>query len=93
MNTFKIDFDKSYDKMEWTFIIDMLSYLDFGSKCVDMINTLFSSLLAFVAVNNILSLCILLHHSIVKGCPLAPYRYVLTTNALGYLLENDHVHG
>lgn len=58
-----------------------------------MINTLFSLASTFVGVNNILSLHILRHHSISQGCPFAPYIYVMSTNSLGYLLENAHVHG
>lgn len=65
----KIEFDKAYKKIDWTFIIDMLSYLGFGSKCVGMINNLFSSTSTFVAVYNILSPHILLHHSIRKDAP------------------------
>lgn len=62
----KIDVDKAYDRVNWTFIIDMLSCLGFGSKCVGMIKNMFSSTLYFVVVNNILSPCILVHHSIRK---------------------------
>ena len=50
----KIDFDKSYERVDWTFIIDMLSFLGFGSEHVGMINTLFFSTSTFLAVNNFL---------------------------------------
>ena len=45
----EIDFDKARDWDDSTLIIDMLSCLGFGSKCVCMINTLFSSTSTFVA--------------------------------------------
>lgn len=38
-------------------------------------------------MNNSLALCIHIHRLIRLGCPLAPYLYVLTAKALGYLLE------
>jgi hypothetical protein len=89
----KIDFDKAYDHIDWTFITDMLTCLGFGQCCVGMINTLFTCASAFVSVNNVLSPCIHLHRSIRQGCPLAPYLYVLTVDALGYLLEATHLQG
>ena len=52
-----------------------------------MVNTLFSCTSSFVSMSNSLSRHIHLHRSIRQGCPLAPYLYVLTANALGYLLE------
>ena len=50
----KIDFDKSYERVDWTFIIDMLSFSGFGSEHVGMINTLFFSTSPFLVVNNFL---------------------------------------
>ena len=58
-----------------------------------MINTLFFLAPNFGGVNDILSRHIIFHHSIRKGCSLAPYVYVFTTNDFGYVLENDHVDG
>jgi hypothetical protein len=37
----KIDFDKAYDWIDWTFITDMLTCLGFGSQCVGMVSTFF----------------------------------------------------
>jgi hypothetical protein len=87
----KMNLDKAYDKVEWSFISEMLSCVAFGSWCVAMVNTLFTNTLAFVSVNNSLSLHFSLHHS--SGCPLASYLYMLTANALGYLLEATHIAG
>ena len=65
----------------------MLTSLDFGQGCVNIVRTLFSCSSSFFSVNNSLSLSIHIHRLIRSGCPLAPYLYVLTANALGYLLE------
>jgi len=89
----KIDFDKAYDHIDWTFITNMLTFLGFGQCCVGMINTRFTCAYAFVSVNNVLSTRIHLDRSIRKGCPLAPYLYVLMDDALGYLLETTHLQG
>ena len=79
--------------MDWTFIIDILSFLGFDSKCVRMVNTLFSLASTFVVVNNNLSPHILLHRLIRNRFRSSPYIYVMTTDSFGYVLENSYVHG
>lgn len=89
----KIDFDKAYDWGDWSFILEMMACLGFCPKCVAMVNTLFTNASTFVSINNSLSSWISLHRSIQQGCPLAPYLYVLTIDALGYLLEVARIQG
>ena len=54
-----------------------------------MLNTVFSCAFSFVLVNNSLSPHIHLHKLIRQGYLLTTYIYVLTTNALRYLLEES----
>jgi len=89
----KIDFDKAYDRVDWLFILEMLTCLGLGPRCVAMVNTLFSNASALALVNNSFSLRISLHRSSHQGCPLAPYLYVLAADALGYLLEVARIQG
>lgn len=77
--------------MDWSFITDKIWCLGFGSTCASMIDNLFSLASTCVLVNNILSPHI--HCSIRQGFPLAPYLYVLITNAPGYIFENACVQG
>ena len=58
-----------------------------------MLNTLFTNASTFVAINNALSLRTFLHQSIPQGCLLDPYLYVLTMNALDYLLKTTYFLG
>jgi hypothetical protein len=53
----------------------------------------FSSASAFVSMNNSLAPHTSLHRSIRQGCPLVLYFYVLTIDALGYLLEDAWLQG
>lgn len=87
----KIDFDKTYDRDDWSFISKMLTCLGFGSHCVAMVTTLFTDASVFVSINNALSPTILLGRYICQGCLLDPYLYVLITDALAYLLEATHI--
>ena len=54
----KIDIDKAYDWVGWSFILEILIFLTYGLCCVAMVKTLFTNALAFVLVKNASSLCI-----------------------------------
>jgi hypothetical protein len=58
-----------------------------------VIQILFSNASTLVFVNNTLTDHIPLHRSIKKKCHLTPYLYVLTVDALGYLLESTSIKG
>lgn len=57
----------------------------FGPNCIAMVKTLFSKASAIVSINNTLTKCIPLHQSIRRGSSCS---YVLSVDALGYLLES-----
>lgn len=82
----KLDYYKAYDKLEWKFILHMLEWLGFGSKFIYYVNILFSNALVIVCVNRSLTYLIPLRKSLTQGYPIALDLYVLTYDALGYLL-------
>lgn len=71
----------------------MMTCLSFGSYSVGMVSTLFSNVATFVSANKGFPPQISLNRSIRMGCPLAPYLYFLTVDALGYLLEEACIVG
>lgn len=86
-----MDFDKAFDRVDWTFISKMLQCLGFGPNCVAMVHTLFSNTSAFVSMNSTMTNHIPPYCSIRQGCPLAPHLYVLVVDALGYSLESARI--
>ena len=82
----KLDYYKVYDKLEWKFILHMLEWLGFGSKFIYYVNILFSNALVIVCVNRSLTYLIPLNISMTQGYTIALDLYVLTSDALGYLL-------
>ena len=73
---FKIDFDKSYDRVEWDFILQSLQDMGFGKIFIKYVHCLFSNAITFVALNGKLSPAITLKRSIRQGCPLSPLLFV-----------------
>lgn len=47
----KIDFDKAYDRLEWSFILKMLEWLGFGKSFISSISLLFVNASARVCIN------------------------------------------
>ena len=58
----KIDFEKAYDKIEWSFILVMLSMLGFDPHFLQTIRMLFFNASIVLSMNNIQSPSIGLFH-------------------------------
>ena len=83
----KLNFDKVYDRIRWDFILKMLHWLGFGPKLQKYVKMLFQDANAQIIINNSLTTPFELQQSIRQGCSLSPFLYVLTADALGYLLH------
>lgn len=83
----KLDFDKSYDRVRWNFILSMLKWLGFGPKLQAHVRMLFQDANSQIIINNMMTDPFPLQRSIRQGCPLASYLYVITADALGYMLQ------
>ncbi|MCO5580130.1 hypothetical protein L7F22_033997 [Adiantum nelumboides] len=68
----KIDFDKAYDRLEWSFILACLEAMGFGPMLILFIRTPFGNARARIAINDSLSPAFDLSRSVRQGCPLAP---------------------
>lgn len=86
---FLVDFEKAYDKVEWNFILMMLSAFGFPSKFCDYVRILLKDAFALLEINGTLSQLIPLSRLIRQGCPLAPTLFVITSDALYYLPRDD----
>lgn len=60
----KIDFEKTYDKIEWFFITTMLSTNGFGSFLISLVKMLFRYASIVLTMNGSQSQRIILSHSI-----------------------------
>ncbi|XP_059064589.1 uncharacterized protein LOC131856711 [Cryptomeria japonica] len=84
-----LDFEKSYDRVEWNFIIMMLQSFGFPPYFCNAVQILLSDAFAQVEVNGSLSKPFPLGHSIRQGCPLAPALFVISAEALYYILRDS----
>jgi len=89
----KIDFKKSYCKVEWDFILIILMALGFGPRFVQVVQILLFDDSTSISTNGVLSTPFKLQKFIRQGCHLAPTLYVLAIDALGYLLASQVTKG
>lgn len=77
-----LDFEKAYDRISWSFLEDTLKALGFSSKWILWVQTLYTGTEVLVMVNSKLGEPFELQRSVKQGCPLAPYLFILATDAL-----------
>ena len=84
-----LDFEKAYDRVEWNFIIMMLQSFGFPSYFCNAVQILLRDAFAQVEINGSLSDPFPLGRSIRQGCPLAPSLFVISAEALYYILRDN----
>ena len=83
----KIDLEKTYSKIDWSFIREMLIFFNFPASFIDIIISCASSVLTSLLFNGgyLDSFCP--SRGIRQGDPLSPYLFILCMKFLGHLIE------
>jgi len=85
-----LDFEKTFDRIEWGFFFTALSKLGFNDTWVKWIRSLYNSASSIIKVNEEVGSDFQLAQSIRQGCPLAPYHFILATDVLGHMIEDPN---
>jgi hypothetical protein len=83
-----LDFEKAYDRVNWTFLRETMKTMGFHNKWTNQVMSLYSNASAAVIVNGEQSKTFQLQRSVRQGCPLAPYFFLLTVDVLGQMLQH-----
>ena len=81
-----LDFEKTYDRVNWTFLRMVMAKMGFHSTWIQQVMSLNENATASVIVNGEISKTFRLQRSVRQGCPLAPYLFLLTVDVLGQML-------
>ncbi len=83
-----LDFEKAFDRIEWSFLFEALTKLGFCSKWVRWVNSLYTSATSAIKLNGVEGSHFPLARSVRQGCPLLPYLFILATDVLGHMLDD-----
>ncbi|KAL0011105.1 hypothetical protein SO802_006213 [Lithocarpus litseifolius] len=83
----KIDLEKAYDKLEWSFIRETLIRVNLPSDLIDIIMSCVSTVFTAVLFNGEAIDTIYPSRGIRQGDPLSPYLFILCMDFLGQLIE------
>lgn len=83
----KIDLEKAYDRIEWSFIREMLIKFNFPNKLIELITNYVSPVSTSLFFNDG---CLDFFHpsrGIRQGDPFSPYLFILCMEYLGHLIK------
>lgn len=83
----KIDLEKAYDKLEWSFIRERLISINLPMDMVELIMSCFSTVSTSVLFNGGMTETIQPSRGIQQGDLLSPYIFILYIDFLGQLIE------
>ena len=83
----KIDLEKAYDKLEWSFIRDMLIRVNLPKDIIDLIMSCVSTVSTSILFNGEALDPIFPSRGIRQGDPIFPYLFIMCMDYLGQLIE------
>lgn len=83
----KVDLEKAYDKIEWSFIKEVLMNANLPKNLISLIMSCVSSVSTSILFNGGNMEPIFPSRDIRQGDPLSPYLFILCMEALGYLID------
>ncbi|GLT95486.1 hypothetical protein SLE2022_131660 [Rubroshorea leprosula] len=89
----KLDLEKAYDRLEWSFIREALIFFRFPMEIIDLIMSMVSSSSISVLVNGDKTKSFLPSRGIRQGDPLSPYLFIICMEFLSLKISTDMERG
>ena len=89
-----LDFEKAFDTIKWTYILDSLRIFNFGEQFINWVKIIYCNTQSTVINNGHSSGFFSLERGIRQGCPLSPYLFIISVEIMAHVIRNDEsIHG
>lgn len=87
----KVNMSKSYDRLEWSFILETLSSMGFLASMVELINKCIAFVSYKVLVNGVPNMSFTLEKVLRQGDTISPYLFILCGDVFSGLLKRASI--
>ena len=86
-----LDQEKAFDRVDWSFLLRVLSTMNFGASFRQWILLFYTRITSSVLINGQCSPAFFVTRGVRQGCPLSPLLYVIMVETIASAIRNDPV--
>ena len=84
-----LDYEKAFDRVEWSWVLKCLSKFNFGRKYISWIHMVFKSAKTSILTNGYRSSYFSISRSMRQGCPVSPLLFILQAEPLACAIRKN----
>ena len=84
----KLDVNKAYDRVEWSFLEQIMLRMGFLRRWVDLVMNCITTVSFFVIVNGVAKGFFYPQRGLRQGCPLSPYLFIMCAEVFSNLIRH-----
>ena len=86
-----LDYEKAFDRVEWSWTLNCLRKFNFGDKFISWVNMIFKDAKTSILTNGFRSTYFRISRSMRQGCPVSPLLFILQAEPLACAIRNSTI--